>query len=177
MNSDSPKITQHVIYSILAEHGLCWMLRLELGIRQTRFFPSRGLFAVGETDREQVIKRISVREKRVKGMMWSGMTWQLLWVDRKAGHPWNSSRSWLPLRSADYNSKAFPSWTQPSSNRPGTQRWALLTLLITSDSGPHPPPLPHPLSLPLDILIACLWTQGGAWGVPPSPTQSRASTP
>ena len=93
VNSDSPKITQHVIYSILAEHGLCWMLRLELGIRQTRFFPSQGLFAVGETDREQVIKRISVREKRVKGMMWSGMTWQLLWVDRKAGHPWNSSRS------------------------------------------------------------------------------------
>lgn len=35
VNSDSPKITQHVIYSILAEHWLCWMLRLELGIRQT----------------------------------------------------------------------------------------------------------------------------------------------
>ena len=69
------------------------MLRLEQGIRQTRFFPSQGLFAVGKTDRQQVIKRISDQEKCVKGMMWSGMTWQLLWMDWKAGHPWNSSRS------------------------------------------------------------------------------------
>lgn len=50
--------------------AVCYMLGLELGIRQTRFLPSQGLCAVGETDREQVTKRITDREKRVKGITW-----------------------------------------------------------------------------------------------------------